>query len=125
MSHSEIAGREGGGGGVRESVISRPRPRDNGEEGGEGAPRKNFPRPYTPFIVIEASCRSCCNNWQLDVGQASKQPFSCLEIRFSVVFLKGFLVSRNSLILLGPAENYLAVVRDLSEISRGEGGWKF
>ena len=40
--------------------------------------------------------------------------FSSLSERISV--------SRNSLILLGPAENYLAVVRDLSEISRGEGG---
>ena len=31
------------------------------------APRKNFARPFAPFIVFQVSCRSCCNYWQLDI----------------------------------------------------------
>ena len=31
------------------------------------APRKNFARPFAPFIVFQGSCRSCCNYWQLDI----------------------------------------------------------
>lgn len=66
VSLSEIGGGGKGGGGSLGKVSDPdldPEMRGKTVE----APRKNFARPFAPFIVFQGSCRSCCNYWQLDI----------------------------------------------------------